>query len=401
MADSDQGKSSEEKTGDEKVTVEDVGEEEKEMEKEKGITMLDVLQDEEDLEQDANAVLGAADENNCTYPSGYMARQALYSCETCSVPHSPDFTPAGVCLACSYHCHEGHNLVELYTKRLFRCDCGTSRLASTTCTLNKSGPAKEDNVKNKYNQNFSGVYCVCARPYPDPEETEPDEMIQCIMCEDWYHGRHLGLEDGPLKGCDFSEMICVGCCGKYKFLSKYKGLCMNEKSSQKDGAGDSTSPQNNEVVDVTTVMKDGAGDTTNVKKCLLKSRPDGKEGTMFLSENWRDQLCRCEECLSMYKQLDVAFIIDPVDTVHHYEAQARESKGQFEQGMEALSQMDRIKQVEAIHSYNSMKEDLMQYLGKFAENGKVVREEDIREFFEKMKSNKKPRLGSAPPGTCK
>ena len=29
MADSDQGKSSEEKTGDEKVTVEDVGEEEK------------------------------------------------------------------------------------------------------------------------------------------------------------------------------------------------------------------------------------------------------------------------------------------------------------------------------------------------------------------------------------
>merc|ERR1711874_789639 len=79
----------------------------------------------------------------------------------------------------------------------------------------------------------------------------------------------------------------------------------------------------------------------------------------------------------------------------------RREKGQFEQGMEALSQMDRIKQVEAIHSYNTMKEDLMQYLGKFAENGKVVREEDIKEFFEKMKSNKKPRLGSAPPGTCK
>ena len=66
-------------------------------------------------------------------------------------------------------------------------------------------------------------------------------------------------------------MICVGCCGKYKFLSKYKGLCMNEKSSQKDEAGDSTSPQNNEVVDVTSVMKDGAGDTYLLSMCMRSS----------------------------------------------------------------------------------------------------------------------------------
>ena len=50
--------------------------------------------------------------------------------------------------------------------------------------------------------------------------------------------------------------------------------------------------------------------------------------------------------------------------------------------MEALSQLDRVKQVEAIHSYNNMKENLMEYLSKFADNKKVVREDDIREFFE-------------------
>merc|ERR1719187_1508497 len=220
-----------ERREDEKVSVEDVGDEEKETEKEKGITMLDVLQDEEDLEQDANAVLGAADENNCTYPSGYMPRQALYSCETCSVPRSPDFTPAGVCLACSYHCHEGHNLVELYTKRLFRCDCGTSRLAS--CKLIKSG-SKEDSVKNKYNQNFSGVYCVCARPYPDPEDAEPDEMIQCIVYEDWYHGRHLSLSSGPPVDSEYGEMICVGCTTKHPLLVKYRHLAVNESVGEKD-----------------------------------------------------------------------------------------------------------------------------------------------------------------------
>lgn len=46
---------------------------------------------------------------------GYMKRQALYACVTCCPADSGRL--AGVCLACSYHCHEDHDLVELYTKR--------------------------------------------------------------------------------------------------------------------------------------------------------------------------------------------------------------------------------------------------------------------------------------------
>jgi E3 ubiquitin-protein ligase UBR7 len=41
-----------------------------------------------------------------------------------------------------------------------------------------------------------------------------------------------------------------------------------------------------------------------------------------------------------------------------------------------------LSKVEAISMYNNMKENLMEYLAKFAQNRKVVREEDIREFFE-------------------
>ena len=44
-----------------------------------------------------------------------------------------------------------------------------------------------------------------------------------------------------------------------------------------------------------------------------------------------------------------------------------------------------MKQVEAIHSYNNMKENLMEYLAKFADNKKVVREDDIKTFFEVSK----------------
>ena len=85
------------------------------------VTMCDVLEEETALEDDAVAVLGPADHRNCSYMSGgYVARQALYACLTCTLPRSPDFRPAGICLACSYNCHEGHELVELYTKRNFR-----------------------------------------------------------------------------------------------------------------------------------------------------------------------------------------------------------------------------------------------------------------------------------------
>lgn len=38
-----------------------------ECEEEKVVTMMDVLQEQQEFEDDANAVLGASDEKNCTY----------------------------------------------------------------------------------------------------------------------------------------------------------------------------------------------------------------------------------------------------------------------------------------------------------------------------------------------
>lgn len=60
---------------------------------------------------------------------GYMKRQALYACLTCT----PDICdPAGFCLACNYHCHEGHNIVELYTKRFVFMNMNTQKYRLTT-----------------------------------------------------------------------------------------------------------------------------------------------------------------------------------------------------------------------------------------------------------------------------
>jgi E3 ubiquitin-protein ligase UBR7 len=99
------------------------------------LTLSEVLKHDEHMTETADAVLGDASDTHCSYPMGYM-RQAIYACMTCT----PDATPkpetrAGVCLACTYSCHQDHELVELYTKRAFRCDCGNSKFPASESTF--------------------------------------------------------------------------------------------------------------------------------------------------------------------------------------------------------------------------------------------------------------------------
>lgn len=44
---------------------------------EKVVTMMDVLQEQQEFEEDANAVLGASDDKNCTYSK---VKRYLYNC---------------------------------------------------------------------------------------------------------------------------------------------------------------------------------------------------------------------------------------------------------------------------------------------------------------------------------
>ena len=77
------------------------------------VTMAEVIAEETALLEDAQAVLGAADDEQCTYPDGYLSRQALFACLTC---FEATKQASGICLACSLACHASHDIVELYTK---------------------------------------------------------------------------------------------------------------------------------------------------------------------------------------------------------------------------------------------------------------------------------------------
>ncbi|PHH77255.1 hypothetical protein CDD80_785 [Ophiocordyceps camponoti-rufipedis] len=175
-------------------------------------TAADFLRDQELLEADAREALPYSIDS-CTKILGPL-RQNVFACLTCNPPPAqPDdtWTPAGVCYACSVQCHGEHNLVEIFLKRNFTCDCGTTRIPLTSpCTLRtnhetktKGGVHSEEPGANKYNQNFRNRFCSCEGDY-DPFQ-QKGTMFQCLGLgtpdtggcgEDWYHpGCLVGL--GP------------------------------------------------------------------------------------------------------------------------------------------------------------------------------------------------------------
>jgi E3 ubiquitin-protein ligase UBR7 len=91
--------------------------------------------------------------------------------------------------------------VELFNKRDFVCDCGTTRLPSAPCILRENPTTKQKGavseipeVKNIYNQNFQNRFCGCACEYD--AEQQKGTMFQCLGLgtpgdggcgEDWWH----------------------------------------------------------------------------------------------------------------------------------------------------------------------------------------------------------------------
>lgn len=191
----------------------------------RSLTSLSILRDQMQLEADAREALpfvsstarcvaasaGIADTlssqsiENCTHDLGPL-RQTVFSCLTCNPPPENPCDPynaAGICYACSVQCHGEHQLVEIFAKRNFTCDCGTTRLpAESPCSLRlnpttstKGGVhSQEPSATNKYNQNFRNRFCSCEGLY-DPFQ-QKGTMFQCLGLgtqhtggcgEDWYH----------------------------------------------------------------------------------------------------------------------------------------------------------------------------------------------------------------------
>ncbi|KAI5664166.1 hypothetical protein M9H77_23489 [Catharanthus roseus] len=364
------------------------------------ISIGEYLEGVEEQELEADLVLGGDEGKECTYNRGYLKRQAIFSCLTCT----PDGN-AGVCTACSLSCHDGHEIVELWTKRKFRCDCGNSKFGEFYCKL--SANKDLENVENSYNHNFRGLYCTCNRPYPDPDAEEQEEMIQCCMCEDWFHEDHLGLqstdeiprdEEGePL----YEDLICPGCSNICFFFTLYPQTIKAAVSQQSPAI----SIKEKEVIETASLAHGSPKDLEN-KDCLLDASTSNanleavklesrdclldtstssgklgavikkhslleveanvtaseesdkaaglsktcilginlleagssaeKSGAMFLSKNWRESLCRCGNCTGFYSQKGVSFLLDKDDSIAEYEKMAKQKRDEKLQQQQGL-----------------------------------------------------------------
>ena len=54
-----------------------------------------------------------------------------------------------------------------------------------------------------------------------------------------------------------------------------------------------------------------------------------KSRTLFLPNNWRQEVCKCDDCLKLFEAENLSFLIEEEDTVHFYESQAK-AEGNFQ-----------------------------------------------------------------------
>uniref|UniRef100_G3NZN9 Putative E3 ubiquitin-protein ligase UBR7 n=1 Tax=Gasterosteus aculeatus TaxID=69293 RepID=G3NZN9_GASAC len=361
----------------------------------------DDLSNEEDLEK-ALCVLAGSDPENCSYSRGYVKRQAVFACNTCT-PNAAE--PAGVCLACANKCHDGHDIFELYTKRNFRCDCGNSKFGEFKCQLI---PAKdEENVRNHYNHNFNGCYCTCDRPYPDTDDQADDEMIQCVICEDWFHSRHLGCTTADPE--ELQEMVCETCMNKAPVLWTYAAHfavspVISVSHAEEEEEVDVSEPSQSEHEEPSTSAEPTKQETSTavcdfmrlcrdlIVKAAGPERP--RHGAVFWPYGWRAELCTCVSCKRIYVTAEVQFLMDQSDTILAYEEKGLDEPFGQHPLMALMSSMDRVQQLEVIYGYTELTTSITAFLQQCVAEGKTVTVEAVHQFFEELRARKRRRTNA-------
>ncbi|KAI8624971.1 hypothetical protein F5Y19DRAFT_279258 [Xylariaceae sp. FL1651] len=466
-------------------------------------TAADFIRDQMQLEADAREALPYSIKH-CTKPLGSL-RQNIYACLTCNPPPAnPEdpFNAAGICYSCSVQCHGEHELVEIFKKRNFTCDCGTSRFKpDQPCTLridpttNTRGHvhSEQPDPANKYNQNFRNRFCSCSIDY-HPEE-QKGTMFQCLGLgtlesggcgEDWYHPgcltgqgprwyekmpkRNLsnGINNGPLAPIseeliqedengqrtdssyaledededvplpegfpdeeDFDHFLCYKCVEAYPWIKQYAGTpgFLPAVSFQKDEVAEAVPPSKKRQLEDDSADLDGEprkrvksdpeGEEISsnivalsdipinmkdedkkdeaqplVPECKLNSLPPAPNGvfSLFVKPDFRDHLCHCPSCfpnLKPHPQL--------LEQEEEYEPPLSDSASEngsthgsgslYERGESALKNVDRVRAIEGVMAYNTLKEKLKPFFQQFAESGKAIGAEDIKEYFAKLRGD--------------
>ncbi|RDB26718.1 Protein mlo2 [Hypsizygus marmoreus] len=233
-----------------------------------------------------------------------------------------------------------------------------------------------------------------------------------------------GLPPPLISGSDYEAFVCGSCVLKNKTLRRWAGtpgITMVVRDNSKDtwrrlgddlsttselvdvdnsfsssvaGIKRPLSPSNLDVPEAKRARGSSPMPASPPRPCLApKSNPFAQKilenlgastesaigaGDIFLSEGFRERWCRCASCLPSLEANK--YLLEEEDT---YEPPEDPDSGLSleELGMRALERLPRDRAIDGIHAFNEMRDDLVKYLRPFAQEGKVVNETDVREFF--------------------
>lgn len=365
----------------------------------------------------------------CTYGDGYKD-QSVYSCRTCAeiVGH-----PVGVCYGCYLECHLGHDLVvELFTRRKFRCDCPS--LSSTICECRLwSGEevAPQSNVLNKYNHNFDDIFCWCKKGYSADSNAI---LIHCLLCEDWFHPECIKQDTRFQHSLDDDEnvFVCHPCLTKTPRLLNYKNLLVaslpgSTPSNAPNPSSDTPSSQ--PLTSDLKLEQDAAPQAISsnpAPTCSLPKNGPQIDTHALFQVGWTAHLCRCEECKAALETSDLGFLLEDLDlkpshdesslvdiesngpegseseqltlaeAVRRSETKKRKrdaSSASFDPLTAGLEAFSAIPHHEAksniLHAYDAFAKQLEVFFKQAADAGKVLTTQDIHSFFDELKRKKR------------
>ena len=353
----------------------------------------------------------------CTFEKGYID-QPVYSCRTCAeiLGH-----PVGVCYGCYLECHLGHDkVVELFTKRKFRCDCPTLSGTTCECSLYQGDVSPPPtNPLNKYSPNFDDIFCWCGRSYSADSNAV---MIQCFVCEDWFHSNCITEDNSfkyPLTESD-DVFVCKDCLEQHPLLKHYGHLQTPLDATTEPISASANLPSKFESETTATQAPHQSSPTENVDgSCLLSSEPSGSKlitTHALFAPGWTSKLCRCKSCVEAFAREGIAYLLEekPNDTeeedaeldvttvdgseitlaeaVRNAEKKRKREPAPVEmdvlsasvEAFQALPAHHEAKST-VLHAYDSFSKELETFFKKASDEGRVITAKDIYTFFAGLK----------------
>jgi len=334
-------------------------------------------------------------------------------------------------------------------KRSFRCDCPTESVAHPCSLHTTSEPANE---RNQYGQNFQALFCRCKRPYDAATEKETmiqclacEDWFHESCCNlrerpspeipenespnaDAASDASIDLPPPLIGPDDYDAFVCNECVFKMPLLLKYAGtfgclMVVRDEpttpwkiipAAHSDQMVDVAEPSTSSSGNKRPLSPTATSDSTVAKKARLSPSPTDPSvrclapgpisavqkyltsttdpslslgaGDIFLTEGFRDRWCRCSECLPELEKY--SYLLTEEETYEPPE-DPDSALSLEELGMRALARLPRERAINGIHAFNAMRDDLVKYLRPFAQEGKVVNELDVRNFFENMLEEKR------------